>query len=191
MTAESPRYVSRAGEKLHAALAAWHESLPALHEATAADFGANVGGFTHCLLEWGVPRVYAIDTGYGVLAWTLRQDERVVVLERTNALHVKVPEQPDLITIDVAWTRQRHILPAAARLLGPEGRIISLVKLQYEAARQERRGGVLVPGTEQAVLERTRRDARDAGTVILEELESPLRGAKGNPEYLWLLRTAV
>ena len=85
--------------------------------AICADLGANVGGFTDCLLHYGAAKVYAVDTAYGVLAWTLRKDPRVVVKDRTNALHVRLPEPVSLITIDVGWTRQERALPAAAKLL--------------------------------------------------------------------------
>jgi len=115
------RRVSRAGEKLAAALEAWRTILPPVCGIAAADFGSNVGGFVQCLLAEGVVRVYAIDTGYGVLDWTLRNDARVIVMERTNALHVKLPEQVDLVTVDTAWTRQQLILQSAWRVLKPDG----------------------------------------------------------------------
>jgi len=181
-------WVSRGGEKLAAALAAWRDVLPDLHGLVAADFGANVGGFTECLLAHGVARVYAVDTGYGVLAWTLRNDPRVVVMERTNALHVQLPEALDIVAIDVAWTRQKHVIPAALRLLKPTGWVLSLVKPDYEADETERRGGVLPAEVLDSVLQRVRRDAISAGVEVVAEKASPIRGCKGNIEYFWLLR---
>src|SRR4051794_36941461 len=104
------RFVSRAGEKLDHALTAFALDVTGF---TCADFGANAGGFTDCMLQRGAAKVYAVDTGYGALEWKLRRDPRVVVMERTNAMHATLPEEVDLVTIDVAWTKQRHILPAA------------------------------------------------------------------------------
>src|SRR5438552_12787227 len=98
-------FVSRAGQKLHHALTTFSISPRGM---ICADFGSNTGGFTDCLLQLGAKKVYAIDTGYGVLDYKLRKDSRVVVMERTNAMHVKLSEPIDLITIDVAWTKQKH-----------------------------------------------------------------------------------
>jgi 23S rRNA (cytidine1920-2'-O)/16S rRNA (cytidine1409-2'-O)-methyltransferase len=158
-------FVSRAGMKLDHALREFNIDVTGF---TCADFGCNVGGFTDCLLQRGAARVYAIDTGYGVLAWTLRNDPRVVVMERANALHVppplatgagsfsatKAPTGPykivtvpnlsnvsnlsDLVVIDLAWTPQRLAMPAALRWLKPEGRIITLVKPHYELTELEK-----------------------------------------------------
>jgi 23S rRNA (cytidine1920-2'-O)/16S rRNA (cytidine1409-2'-O)-methyltransferase len=128
--------------------------------------------------------VYAVDTGYGALAWTLRRDPRVVTLERTNALHVELPEQVTLVVIDVAWTRQHLIIPAAARLLGPGGQIISLIKPHYEAERNELRGGVLLDDQRPEILERVRARLREAGFALGDVIESPIAGHKGNREYL-------
>ena len=107
-------FVSRAGGKLDAALTTLKITVTS---AVTADLGSNVGGFVDCLLQWGAARVYALDTGYGVLAWKLRKDPRVCVMERTNALFAALPEPVDIITIDAGWTRQEKILPAAAKLL--------------------------------------------------------------------------
>src|SRR4051812_11330036 len=98
-------FISRAGQKLDHALTAFGVGVGGL---VCADLGSNTGGFVDCLLQRGASRVYAVDTGYGVLDWKLRKDPRVVVMERTNAMHVRLPEPVDLVTIDVAWTRQRH-----------------------------------------------------------------------------------
>src|SRR5437588_11102724 len=103
-------FVSRAGQKLEHALVNFGIDVSGL---TCADLGSNVGGFVDCLLQRGAAKVYAIEKGYGVLEWKLRKDPRVIVMERTNAMHVVLPEPVALVTIDVAWTRQRNILPAA------------------------------------------------------------------------------
>ena len=107
--------VSRGGDKLAAALDRFELDVA---ERVCADLGSHVGGFVDCLLQRGAARIYAVDTCYGTLAWKLRRDSRVVVLERTNAMHVSLPEPVDLVTIDVGWTPQAKILPNAARLLG-------------------------------------------------------------------------
>src|SRR5437763_12080304 len=107
-------FVSRAGQKLEHALATFHVDVSG---KICADLGSNTGGFVDCLLRRGAAKIYAIDTGYGALDWKLRKDPRVIVMERTNAMHATLPEKVDLVTIDVAWTRQKHILPAAKRML--------------------------------------------------------------------------
>src|SRR4051812_1562628 len=111
-------FVSRAGQKLEHVLATFGIDVAG---RTCADLGSNVGGFVDCLLQRGAAKVYSIDTGYGVLDWKLRNDARVVVMERANAIHVTLPEKVSLVTIDVAWTKQRIILPAARRLLSDDG----------------------------------------------------------------------
>ncbi len=122
-------YVSKGGLKLQFALEHFNLSV---QNQIAADFGSHQGGFVDCLLKHGAVRVYSIDTSYGTLAWSLRNDHRVVVLERTNAMHWISPEPLDIITIDVAWTRQQHILPSAIQAIHPKGVILSLLKPQYE-----------------------------------------------------------
>ena len=188
------RFVSRAGDKLEAALAAWPDDIPPIDGIVVADLGANVGGFTDCLLQRGAARVYAVETGYGVLEWKLRQDERVVTMERTNALHAELPEQVDLVVIDVAWTPQRLILPAALGMLKPDasgnpaiGHIVTLVKPQYEAHKSELRRGVLPDEVVPQVLARVREDLEQIGSHALREIASPMRGSGGNTEYLWLI----
>src|SRR3954447_21032229 len=135
-------FVSRAGQKLEHALAEFNLNVTGL---VCADLGSNTGGFVDCLLQRGAAKVYAIDTGYGALEWKLRKDPRVVVMERTNAIHATLLEPVQLITIDVAWTRQRIILPAAARMLGggDDGAVVTLIKPHYEANPSLLRGGVL------------------------------------------------
>src|SRR3954469_3385827 len=128
-------FVSRAGLKLDHALAHFHLDVA---NRTCADLGSNTGGFVDCLLKRGATKVYAVDTGYGVLDYKLRKDPRVIVMERTNAMHAALPEAIDLITIDVAWTKQRNILPAAT---APH--VVTLIKPHYEADPKLLRKGVL------------------------------------------------
>jgi len=174
-------YVSRGGLKLRAAIECLQLDLTGL---VAADLGSNVGGFVDCLLQLGANRVYAVDTGYGVLAWKLRKDPRVVVKERQNALHVKLPESVDLVTIDVGWTKQEKILPAAAKLLKPMGRIISLIKPHYESERSKTRGGVLTPAQSLDALEYVTDRIEALGFTIQAIVKSPIAGQKGNMEFL-------
>lgn len=186
-TGSDKPYVTRAGLKLAAALDAFGVDPVGL---ICADFGSNVGGFVDCLLRRGASRVYAIDTGYGVLAWTLRRDSRVVVMERTNAMHVALPEPVDLVTIDVAWTAQHNILPNAVRQLRPEGRIVSLVKPHYEADKSLLDGGVLAPDDARRILDETTNRITQAGMHVLATIDSPIVGAKGNLEFLALIAPA-
>lgn len=180
------RFASRSGLKLQAALEAW--ALP-VQGACCVDFGCNVGGFTDCLLQGGAEKVYAIDTGYGQLAWKLRKDPRVVVMERTNALHCDVAEKVDLAVIDVAWTPQRRILPAAAGWLAPGGAIVSLVKPHYELSKLQsaKPRGPLGPED----LDRVDQELADCLEALgLEEagrIDSPIAGKGGNVEKLLLL----
>lgn len=187
MSTGEPRFVSRGGIKLAAALDAFEVDVTGL---CCADLGSNVGGFVDCLLQRGATRVYAIDTGYGVLDYRLRKDSRVHVMERTNALHAELPEPADLITIDMGWTRQRHALPAALRLLKPGGRIITLIKPQYEADTERKGHGVLPPEISEQVLQQVLRDIPRYGCVVLQSIQSPIVGQAGNREYLALLEAA-
>ncbi len=180
-------FVSRAGQKLEHALAAFGLEVKG---RICADLGCNVGGFTDCLLQRGAVKVYSIDTGYGVLDYRLRKDPRVVVMERTNAMHVSLPEPVGFICIDVAWTRQRHILPAAGRLLAPGGEVVSLIKPHYEADPRQLRGGVLPAADLPAVLDQVRAEVAAADFAWLALTESPLKGSKGNTEFLVHLKPA-
>ncbi len=178
-------FASRGGLKLRAALDAFGVDPAGL---ICADLGSHAGGFVDCLLRGGAARVYAVDTGYGVLDHRLRRDARVVVCDRQNALAYVCPERCDLITIDVGWTPQRLILPAARRSLRDEsGRIITLVKPHYEAPKNQLRGGVLREDHLDEVLELVRGDVADAGWEIVSEVRSPITGHGGNVERLMLL----
>jgi 23S rRNA (cytidine1920-2'-O)/16S rRNA (cytidine1409-2'-O)-methyltransferase len=169
-------FVSRAGQKLHHALTTFNISP---RDLVCADFGSNTGGFTDCLLQLGAKKVYAIDTGYGVLDYNLRKDPRVIVMERTNAMHAKLPDPIDLITIDVAWTKQKNILPAA---VAPQ--VITLIKPHYEAEAKLLRKGVLPAEHLDAVIDHVKADIIACGFAIGGIIESPIRGAKGNTEFL-------
>jgi 23S rRNA (cytidine1920-2'-O)/16S rRNA (cytidine1409-2'-O)-methyltransferase len=198
--ADDPKFASRAGLKLDHAL---HDFAIDVHGLTGADFGCNVGGFTDCLLQRGAARVFAVDTGYGALAWTLRNDARVVVMERTNALHAPLPAEVsdgvDLVVIDLAWTPQRHAVPAAVRWLKPHGRIISLIKPHYEAKAssiQEERAmlhdGALSESDAEVVCKRVLGECGDWGVRLAGVTRSPITGGKssrgrggaGNTEFL-------
>lgn len=181
-------FASRAGAKLDYALRAFAIGVEG---QICADFGSNVGGFVDCLLRQGASRVYAVERGYGVLAYGLRTDARVVVMERTDALQVRLPEPVRLLTIDMGWTRQTHVLPAARRSLAPEGEIISLIKPHYEAALEMLRGGVLAEEHVEEVLDLVRSVLSDVGLTLVGETESPIRGTGGNREFLWHLRPSL
>ena len=180
----SPRFVSRGGEKLDHALSAFDVEV---RDLIAADFGASTGGFTDCLLQRGAARVYAIDVGYGQLASRLRADPRVAVIERTNVRHLEsLPERVDLVTIDVSFIGLSLVLPAARNLLNDSGRIIALVKPQFEAGRAEvGRGGVVRDSqAHRRVLENLFVTATEHGLGINGLTASPLRGPAGNIEFL-------
>lgn len=177
-------YVSRAGVKLAHALkkfgitpAGW----------VCADLGASTGGFTDCLLRAGAAKVFAVERGYGVLDFRVRRDSRVVVMERTDALHVTLPKPMQLVTIDAGWTRQALILPVARRLLGPQGQIITLVKPHYEAEPHLLVDGVLSDELIETVLAPIRGKLLEIGLKLIQETASPIRGSGGNAEVLWQL----
>ena len=183
------QYVSRGGTKLEGALAAF--GIPVAGRV-AMDVGASTGGFTDCLLQHGVIRVYAVDVGYGQLAWSLRQDPRVVVIERTNIrtmAPVAVPERVGLVTADVSFISLRLVLPALRTWLADEADLLVLVKPQFEVGRgQVGRGGVV---RDQALRESALRGvaaaAEQAGYDVKASVPSVLPGPKGNREYfLWL-----
>ena len=181
---EQKRFVSRGGLKLQAALEAFRIDARGL---VCADLGSNIGGFVDCLLQNGAAKVYSVDTSYGTLAWKLRKDPRVVVMERTNALHATLSEKVDLVTVDVGWTPQRLILPNSVKMLKRGGRIVTLIKPQYESREEERVRGVVKPECLAAVLERVKNELRHIGIVIRDVLESPILGEGGNKEFLALI----
>jgi 23S rRNA (cytidine1920-2'-O)/16S rRNA (cytidine1409-2'-O)-methyltransferase len=184
---EPPRYVGRGGEKLEHALDAFGLDVGGL---VAIDVGASTGGFTDCLLQRGAARVYAVDVGYGLLAYKLRQDPRVRVLERTNVRHLtSLPERPDLATIDVSFISLEKAIAPVVKLLKPTGRIVALVKPQFQASRREvGKGGVVRDAlTHAAVLGRVASWAVKQGLSLRGLTTSPLRGPAGNKEFFLLL----
>jgi len=180
-----PPFVSRAGQKLDHALNAFKMDVTGL---TCADLGSNVGGFVDVLLQRGAARVYAVEKGYGVLEWKLRKDPRVVVMERVNAMHVELPEKAALISIDVAWTKQRHILPAAKQNLAPAGIVITLIKPHYEAEASRLKKGILPEDEVDQVVKAVYAGICELGFEVLETVRSPITGAEGNVEVLAKLR---
>jgi 23S rRNA (cytidine1920-2'-O)/16S rRNA (cytidine1409-2'-O)-methyltransferase len=179
-----PRFASRGGEKLEAALVRFGLDVAG---AVAADVGASTGGFTDCLLQRGACRVYAIDVGYGQLDWRLRGDDRVVVMERTNARYLESLAEPvDLVTADVSFISLGLILPPAVCWLRPDGQVVALIKPQFEAGRREvGKGGVVRdPEVHRTVLERVTGMAAATGLGLRGLMASPLRGPSGNVEFL-------
>ena len=189
-------FVSRAGFKLEHALREFDFSVEGL---TCADLGCNVGGFTDCLLQRGAKKVFAVDTGYGTLAWQLRSDDRVITMERTNALHLDPPEIVDLVVIDLGWTPQALALPVAARWV-QGGHMISLIKPHYELTNDEQKEESVSSGLSETsvdrVLNRVRETCRSLSLEILSETISPVKGKKssrkgsGNIEHLMFLQVA-
>jgi 23S rRNA (cytidine1920-2'-O)/16S rRNA (cytidine1409-2'-O)-methyltransferase len=184
-----PPFVSRGGEKLQAAIEAFQ-----IHPDgwICADVGASTGGFTDCLLQHGAARVYAIDVGYGVLHWKMRTDPRVVSMERTNARFLEsLPEPVRLITIDASFISLEILLPAVRTWFGSEGgEGIALIKPQFEAGVKEvskGEGVITDPKIHQQVVEKVTAYARKIGYEVKGLITSPLKGPKGNTEFLvWL-----
>jgi 23S rRNA (cytidine1920-2'-O)/16S rRNA (cytidine1409-2'-O)-methyltransferase len=186
-------FASRGGLKLAAALDAFGLDVRGW---VVADVGASTGGFTDCLLQRGADRIYAIDVGYGQLAWKLRQDPRVVVMERTNARYLdSLPEQVDLVTIDVSFISLKLILPSAMGWLRPAGQIVALIKPQFEAGREQvGKGGVVRdPAIHRRVLVDLSGWAAAEGLALAGMIRSPITGPAGNVEFLaqWLLDGTV
>jgi 23S rRNA (cytidine1920-2'-O)/16S rRNA (cytidine1409-2'-O)-methyltransferase len=177
-------YVSRGGFKLAHALDAFELDVTGL---TLADVGASTGGFTDCLLQRGAARVYAIDVGYGQLDWRLRQDPRVVVMERTHAREVNaLPEPIDAAVVDVSFISLRLVLPNVFGWLKPAGWVVALIKPQFEAGRdQVGKGGVVRdPAVHEQVIEAVTAAVRAMGRRVVNVTPSPLLGPAGNREFL-------
>ncbi len=178
-------FVSRAGEKLHFAFESFNIDIKG---KICADFGASTGGFVDVLLQAGAIKVYAVEVGYGTIDWKLRNDPRVVVMERTNAMHVELSEKVDLITIDCGWTKQEKILPNALQNLKENGSIISLIKPHYEAEQKFIRKGKLMDEQIEPVLQDVQKKIEVLGFKIEGIVESPIVGEKGgNREFLALI----
>ena len=186
--AGATEYVSRGGEKLAAALDAFGIDPRGRH---CLDVGASTGGFTDALLQRGAERVIAVDVGYGQLAWSLRQDPRVTVMERVNIRHLdQLPEPADLAVIDVSFISLRLVLPRVRDLLHPPGEVVALVKPQFEVGKGAvGKGGVVRdPAQHEQVLDELRRFAGEIGYEVAGQIPSPVLGAKGNREFLLYLK---
>ncbi len=187
---EQPRFVSRGGEKLQAAFDAFQ---PDVSGAVTIDVGASTGGFTDCLLQHGAAQVYAVDVGYGQLAWKLRQDPRVTVMERCNIRHIK-PEQlemtPSFFVADCSFISLRIVLPPLMSLLAPAPQGIVLIKPQFEAGREQvGKGGVVRDeNVHTQVIDEVCDTARGLGFSQIDVIPSPLLGPAGNREFLAYLR---
>jgi len=190
---EALPYVSRGGEKLAGALDVFGIDV---RDVVALDVGASTGGFTDCLLQRGARRVVALDVGYGQLAWSLRRDPRVEVIERTNARTLRpesVAGPVDLAVIDVSFISLATVLPAVVTVVKPMGSIVALVKPQFEVGRgRVGKGGVVRDDALRAeAVTRVRTVAESLGCAVRGEAESVLPGPKGNREvFLWLARGA-
>jgi 23S rRNA (cytidine1920-2'-O)/16S rRNA (cytidine1409-2'-O)-methyltransferase len=176
------KFVSRAGEKLEHAIKEFNLKVS---DKVCADFGSSTGGFVDCLLGHNAAKVYSIDTSYGTLEWKLRNNPKVIVLERTNALHIKLPEKCDLITIDVGWTPQKLILPNAKTNIKPKGEIITLIKPHYETKNKN----VLTPKDSELIFNQTLTEIKQIGFEVINTAISPIKGKRGgNTEYLAYLK---
>ena len=189
--AAGEKFVSRGGHKLEYALEYFKLDVAGL---TAIDVGASTGGFTDCLLQRGAGKVFAVDVGHGQLAWKLRQDPRVAVMEKTNARYLKpeqFPEPPALAVVDCSFISLRKILPPTVALLKSEGKIVALVKPQFEAGKAEAdkgRGVIRDAAIHGRVLEELRQFVgTQAGLAWRGAVESPLQGPAGNKEFLVLI----
>ena len=182
-------YVSRGGLKLEKAMALFDLKLTGL---VCLDIGASTGGFTDCMLQNGAAKVYAVDVGYGQLDWKLRNDPRVVVMERTNIRHVTredIPDPIDFVSIDVSFISLKLVLPVAKTLLGEQAQLVVLIKPQFEAGRQQvGKNGVIRDQTvHQQVVTQVTAFSRELGLTPTGLSYSPIRGPKGNIEFLLAL----
>lgn len=189
---QGPRFVSRGGQKLAAALEAFQLDVEGL---ICGDVGASTGGFTDCLLQHGAARVYAVDVGYGILEWSLRQDPRVEVMERTNARYLnELPEPVEFVSVDVSFISLHTLLPVIRRWFSSRGgNLVVLIKPQFEATREEAARGEGVirdEAVQHRVVGEVIQGAGPAGFRPAGLIESPLRGQQGNREFLAWLKTA-
>lgn len=187
---DPPRYVSRGGFKLEKALHRFHIDLT---EMTVMDVGASTGGYTDCALQHGAARVYAVDVGYGQLAWTLRNDPRVVNIERKNIRNLspdEIGERVGVITVDVSFISTELVFPVLVNHLAESGLVIALIKPQFEAGRDQvgKHGVVRDPLVHQQVLNRVLHNASQVGLSCHGITYSPITGPKGNIEFLIILR---
>lgn len=186
---ETLKYVSRGGLKLEKAMELYSFKLDG---KTCMDVGASTGGFTDCMLKSGATKVYAVDVGYGQLAWQLRQDKRVVNLERTNIRYItdeQIKDIIDFVSIDVSFISLGLVIPVLVPFLAKDAMVVCLVKPQFEAGREKvgKHGVVRDPATHIEVLERAAGFAKNAGFGIVGIEFSPIKGPQGNIEYLMVL----
>lgn len=185
-------YVSRGGLKLEKAIDCFGLNL---NDVCAIDAGASTGGFTDCMLQRGARKVYAVDVGYGQLAWRLRSDPRVICMERTNVRYLTsqdIPEPLDFGSIDVSFISLKLILPAIRNLMKACGQVVALVKPQFEAGKESvgKKGVVRDPAVHLAVLQQFLNHAAESRFFVKDITYSPVRGPEGNIEYLALLSVA-
>lgn len=186
ISGEALPYVSRGGLKLESAL---KEFSVDVKDKVAMDIGAGTGGFTDCLLQHGAKRVYAVDVGYGQLAWKLRTDPRVIPIERTNIRYMpreKIPEEIDIATVDVSFISLKLVIPKVLEFLKPRGEIIALIKPQFEVGKDEvDRGGVIKdPEKRKKVVQEIKNFFESLNLKVTGIIQSPIVGQKGNIEYL-------
>ncbi len=183
---QGPKFVSRGGEKLEAGLSNF--GLIDLSGKVCVDVGSSTGGFTDCLLQFGAQKVYSIDVGYGILHWKLRNEPRVIVMERTNARNVEgFPEPIDLVTVDASFISVKILLPIIKNWLHKNSQIIMLIKPQFEAGRKDAAKGSGVirdHGLHKKILEDVLIYAQEIGFSFQGLIQSPLKGPKGNIEFL-------
>lgn len=186
-----PRYVSRAGLKLEKALAEFGIDVT---DCVVLDAGLSTGGFTDCLLQHGARKVYGVDVGYGQVHETIRQDPRVVVMEKTNLRHLEqLPEQVDMATLDLSFISLTKIINVVISLLKPGGSVVALIKPQFEVQKHEvGKGGIVRdPAKHQEVLDRIEEAFAHAGLICKGIISSPIEGAMGNKEFLgYFVKTA-
>lgn len=183
-------YVSRGGLKLEAAIKKFGIDVSG---KVCVDVGASTGGFTHCLLMHGARKVYAVDVGYGQLHWKLRSDERVVPIEKTNIRYMprdRIPEEVDFVCVDVSFISLEKVLPKVKELLGEKGEAVCLIKPQFEVGPEKvGRGGIVREESYRLeAVEKVKKCAKKLGFRIVGVMESPVRGSKGNIEYLMYMK---
>jgi len=184
VTAEEPKYVSRAGFKLEHALD--HFKID-VKDLVVLDSGISTGGFADCLLQRGAKRVYGVDVGYGQVHEKVAKNSRLTLMERTNLRYLeRLPELVDLVTLDLSFISILKVMPAVAKLIKPSGKIISLIKPQFEAEKKDvGKGGIVKDeSVHKKVVEKIKTGMKEFGFEMVEVTESPILGAKGNKEFL-------
>lgn len=186
-------YVSRGGTKLEAAIRHFNISMK---EKIAMDVGASTGGFTDCMLQHGAKKVYCVDVGYGQLAWKLRNDPRVILIERTNIRYLereKIPDEIDIATIDVSFISLLKVVPNVLKFLQMDGEMIALIKPQFEVGKGEvGKGGIVRDETKRLkAVENVRKGLESMGLQTIGIIQSPIPGQKGNIEYLIYMKRHI